>query len=417
MGYPSITVEIAFATNPLAITPTWTDVTAYVRSMPLIRRGRQNPLTSVEAGEAIVVLDNRDRRFDPTYTSGAYYPNVLPAKKIRISAVWNGTTYRLFTGYVESWPPAWEASNKYSEVAIKCVDAFKFLNLATVTASVGAEATHYALDTLLTTVGWPTNDRVGIGNVALSQQGAAFIAAASLTNVSALQRIQDMMQAEDGIFFIDGQGYANFQGRHYRILRTAATTSNGTFGDGGGSELPYQSLEPVYDDTQIWNDVHVTASGGTEQVWTDVTSLTTYFQRTLTKTGLIFGDATPFGGQSIDNEASSMAEWLLYNYKNPLFRFDSMTLEGGYSDSLWPHMLGREISDRITVKRRPPPSGSTVISKDCWIEAIEHRITDITASYLRWQTRWQLSEAGTKTWWILDDTTYSVLNTATIPGF
>jgi hypothetical protein len=31
-------------------------------------------------------LDNLDRRFDPTYTSGAYYPNVLPMRRVRISS-------------------------------------------------------------------------------------------------------------------------------------------------------------------------------------------------------------------------------------------------------------------------------------------------------------------------------------------
>src|SRR5215213_3092239 len=111
MSFPTITVEIAFATAPLAVTPTWTDVTAYVKSIPQIRRGRQNALTGIEAGTAVVVLDNRTRRFDPTYASGAYYPNVLPGRKIRISAVYNSTTYYLFTGFIDTWPPEWEASN------------------------------------------------------------------------------------------------------------------------------------------------------------------------------------------------------------------------------------------------------------------------------------------------------------------
>ncbi len=112
-----------------------------------------------------------------------------------------------------------------------------------------------------------------------------------------------------------------------------------------------------------------------------------------------------------------MADWLLAQYKDPTLRFDSINLEGGASDSLWPQMLGRTISNRITVKRRPPPSGSTVLSRECWIEAVEHRIPNITATYLRWQTKWQLSEATAHGWWLLDDTTYSVLDSTTVPAF
>lgn len=419
MAYPQITVEIAFTNNPINASPInfFTDITDYVIAIPSIRRGRQSPFTGIEAGTAVVVLDNRTRAFDPTYASGAFSPYVLPGRRIRIRATWSGTNYYLFDGFIDTWPPAWEASNKNSTVTITCTDAFKFFNLATVSSSLPAEATHYALDTLLNLLGWPSTWRNGIGNVAVSLQGQAFIKAITVTNKNALQHIQDLMDAESGLFFIDGQGRATFHNRHFRFLRSEATTSNGTFGDGGGSELPYQSLNPAYDDTQVWNDVHVTADAGTEQIASDSTSQTTYFKRTLTKTGLLYGDATPYGGQAPDNEAASMASWLLYNYKNPSLRFDRITLEGGYSDSLWPHMLGREISDRITVKRRPPPNGSSTITKDCWIEAVEHRITDITGSYLRWQTSWQLSEANSQAWWILNDTTYSVLDSTTIPAF
>lgn len=409
MGYPTITVEIAFEINPFAVTPTYTDVTAYVRSIPIIRSGRQNVLTSIEAGEATVVLDNQDRRFDPTYASSPYYPYVAPMRRIRIKAVWSGTTYYLFTGYVEEWPPTWEASNQHSEVTIRCVDGFKFFNLNSLTGLFGAEFSNYAVASVLNVTGWPSGER-NIGG------GQAFIESVTLTNKSALTHLQDIATAESGLFFIDGKGRATFQGRHYRLKTSVATTSQGTFGDGVG-ELPYQALQPNYDDSQIWNDIHVTADGGTEQISTDTISQGTYFKRTLVRSGLIIGDASPFGGNSQDNEAKGMADWLLVQYKDPTLRFDNITLEGNVSDALWPHMLGRQLSDRITVKRRPPPSGSTVIAKDCWIEAIEHRIPNITASYLRWQTKWQLSEATVHGWWVLDDTTYSVLDSTTVLAF
>jgi hypothetical protein len=409
MGYPTITVEIQFQPDPFTLIPVYTDVTAYVRSIPSIRMGRQNVLTSIEAGEATIVLDNRDRRYDPTYIYSPHYPYVTPMRRVRIKAVWNSVTYYLFTGFVEEWPPAWEASNQNSEIAIRCVDGFKFFNLYTLTGIFGAEFSNYAVTTILNTTGWPSADR----NVGAGQ---AFISSQTLTNKSALTHLQDIVTAEGGLFFIDGQGRATFQGRHYRLKTSTSTTSQGTFGDASG-ELPYQSLQPAYDDAQIWNDIHVTAEGGTEQISEDAESKGMYFKRTLVRSGLVLGDASPFGGNTPDNEAKGMADWLLSQYKDPTLRFDNITLEGGVSDSLWPHMLGRTISNRITVKRRPPPSGSTALSRECWIEAVEHRIPNITASYLRWQTKWQLSEATAHGWWLLDDTTYSVLDSTTVPAF
>lgn len=69
---PTLTVQIALASTPLATSPTWTDVSDYVRAGS-VRIGRSNELADFQAGVLSVDLDNRDRRFDPTYTSGPYY--------------------------------------------------------------------------------------------------------------------------------------------------------------------------------------------------------------------------------------------------------------------------------------------------------------------------------------------------------
>lgn len=102
MALPTIAVAIAFTTNP-ASTPSWTDVTTYVAGFTY-NRGRSHELENVQAGTASVMLDNRDRRFDPTYASSPYSPNVRPMRRLRIQAVWSAVTYDLFHGYIEAWP-------------------------------------------------------------------------------------------------------------------------------------------------------------------------------------------------------------------------------------------------------------------------------------------------------------------------
>jgi hypothetical protein len=111
---PQITVRIAFGNAPFdAISSlVWTDISAYVwlENNPggqaiAITRGRQFELDKVQAGTLTLVLDNRDRRFDPDNAASPYYPNVIPTRRVNVRATWNSITYDLYTGYVESWVP------------------------------------------------------------------------------------------------------------------------------------------------------------------------------------------------------------------------------------------------------------------------------------------------------------------------
>lgn len=124
-------VEVAFTTDPLAVPGTWTDISDYVRGVST-RRGRNHELGRMQAGEIMVRLDNRDRRFDPTYTSGPYYPNVIPMRHFRVRATY-GSTYPGFYGFVEDWGQTWPepAANAQgdAEIELHAVDGFKVLSL------------------------------------------------------------------------------------------------------------------------------------------------------------------------------------------------------------------------------------------------------------------------------------------------
>lgn len=128
------TVEVDFTTALLGVPSTWTDVTTYVRGLET-RRGRNHELGKMQAGEASLTLDNRDRRFDPTYTSGPYYPNVVPMRHIRIRATNLAVTYDLFVGFVEDWGQQWAGPAAANQGDATCemhlVDAFSVLNRIT----------------------------------------------------------------------------------------------------------------------------------------------------------------------------------------------------------------------------------------------------------------------------------------------
>jgi hypothetical protein len=126
MAYPVVKVEIAFADGPYVASPTWTDVTTYVREIS-IRRGRSDEFQDFDAGTASLTLDNRTRIFDPTLTTGTYYGNLVPRRQIKITATNNGTVYPVYRGYISGWPMSITEAGFDATVTLECYDALGLL--------------------------------------------------------------------------------------------------------------------------------------------------------------------------------------------------------------------------------------------------------------------------------------------------
>ena len=131
MALPVLTVSVAFGDNWNDASPTWTDVTADVRADPgvRIRRGRRSRLDRMPPGELSVVLDNRDRAYDPLYAAGAHYGDLVPMTPIRVQAVHNTVTYTLFRGLVAEWPVAESGPRGDSTVTVRALDGLTMLAL------------------------------------------------------------------------------------------------------------------------------------------------------------------------------------------------------------------------------------------------------------------------------------------------
>ena len=126
MAYPTAIVSIAFNDGPYVASPTWTDVSSYVRSMTT-DRSRPDDWGNF-TGSATVELDNRTRLFDPFYTSGTYYGKLLPRRQIKIEATYASTTYPVFRGFIDGWPASWTDAGLDSTVTIQCYDALSLLS-------------------------------------------------------------------------------------------------------------------------------------------------------------------------------------------------------------------------------------------------------------------------------------------------
>jgi len=122
-----VTVEAAFGDNPLDTSPTWTDISAYVRDVS-ISRGRQSEFAKYAPGTATIRLDNRDRRFDPEYTSGPYYGDLVPMVPVRVTSNYNGgTDYTLYYGFITGWPTVYNQANTDAVSIVKAIDANRLL--------------------------------------------------------------------------------------------------------------------------------------------------------------------------------------------------------------------------------------------------------------------------------------------------
>lgn len=379
MARPSYTVTITFAADV---------VVAGVQEIE-IARGREDAADRVEAGTCRLVLENSDGRFSPENGASPYNGYVRPGRLVRVEATFAAVTYGLFYGHVQRWIPRPLAGDE--QVVVECVDPFlRFQGQALSTAFASA-LTGTRLAALLDAMGWSAALRD-------LNAGRSTLPAFTLSSETGLAHLQDVVEAEGGLCWVEGDGKVTFRDRHARYLDTVSTTSQITCG--GASGLGFEGLEYDYAIDQVQNDVRITRTGGVEQVASDATSQTDYGVRTLRRTSPHYTN---------DNEALGFAQWVVSQRKAPLPRLHRLVLQGGGSDDLWVQMLSRRLNDRITVVHTFP--GALALNRQFWIEGVEHKVRRGLNEHA---TTWLLSAVDLTTYVILDTST---LNSAHVLGF
>ncbi len=131
----TVELSIGWTSDPsVAIgSTTWTDESSKLRSIAT-SRGRSDELGTFQAGKATFVLDNRDRRFDPNYTAGPLYGNLLPMRRVRLLL----NTVAVWHGFLDDIPQTYHLTNKDATVTLNCTDAFAVFALQKLPESVYA---------------------------------------------------------------------------------------------------------------------------------------------------------------------------------------------------------------------------------------------------------------------------------------
>lgn len=385
----------------------WTSITGYATSVQ-IRRGAnrvEGPALRYEAGTITIELDNSDRRFDPSNLSGPYVSagvtQVTPMRGVRIRATHNGTTYDLARGYADAWQIAYSGPD-YSTCTLTATDGTKVLSAfeRVAVAPVGSsERSGARVNRILDSAAWPSTDRV-------IAAGDSTMQATDLSG-SAWTELLLVQDSELGELYVDAAGRIVFRNRQGILEDARSTTSQVTFGDGGGAELPYTDAAPVYDEASLKNLFRVARVGGVQQVKSDAVSISKYLTHTFDRSDLLL---------ETDAEASNWAGWALSQDKDPELRFASIVVDPmGHADTdedaLFVQCLSRQIGDRITTVRRPPGGGSPII-QDSFIRGISHDILERS-----WRTTWQLQAASHFSFWTIGHPTLGAVGTVNAIAF
>ncbi len=115
----------------ILINGTWLDITqyAYQRNGLSITRGLPDETQAAQPSQCTMTLNNRDGRFSPNNTAGAYYPYLTRNTQLRVSVVNQASSsgvpysgYR-FWGEVSAFPPRWDPSQTdvYCDITVSGV--------------------------------------------------------------------------------------------------------------------------------------------------------------------------------------------------------------------------------------------------------------------------------------------------------
>lgn len=322
-----------------------------------VKRGKSQALDRIDAGIADITLNNNDREFDPLYPDSLYYGFLVPRKKVRITA----NDKPVFFGFIEDLDLNYLPENR-STVSISVADALsQFTNTGiedyTPVSQLSGARVNAVLD--LPAIGWSSTERrIDDGNSIMLDADVA-------NGTGALDYLKLVALSEQGNLFMGKDGAVVFQERN-----TATNAVDLIFTDDltptAFTKIPFSRVTNVYGSENLYNQITVTnADAIPDEVYVeDEASIGAYGARAYSVSNVLIPTTT---------ELEDMATRLLFTYSEPLYRFDSITVElDRLSTANQNAVLDLEIGDIVQVEFTPngiPPA----ISLACRILGISQQ--------------------------------------------
>lgn len=194
---------------------------------------------------------------------------------------------------------------------------------------------------------------------------------------SGLAYLQKLEVTELGELFVTRDGKVRLLGRR-ESQQGAYLTSQATLADAtpGAGEVGYRDVGFDVDEAVIIDRATVSRDGSVAVTYSDAAAIAEFQAIDATYDGLLH-----------DSDAYSYdyAQWIVNTHRTPTSRVGAVEVAlPGDPANAYPKMLGLEIGDRVTLKRRPKVGAA--ITYDYRVEAIAH---DTGGAY--WNTHLQLS--------------------------
>lgn len=386
-NYPLLQLEWAPTTKPTEATQTYVDITTRLREWGW-RYGRNDELGEFPPGSGYVLLDNRDRAFDPDYTSGPWHGYIKPRRAFKLTAKIGSTVYGVFVAYARGFPQAWPAYGHDAVVRVDLVDQLAFL--ATFELPVGfsrdIELSGARVEAVLDAIGY-----TGASNI---QDGTVYMHAINVetAGTSGLGHVRECAAAELGQFF-DYQGELRFHDRTERLGLAEEWVSTYTFSDQHKTTVDAiynNEFSFAFDDTYLVNKVRVDGPDPTTmQAGSAISAAGTADYWPLTKT-------IP-SQLAYEPDRTALAQYEVLRYEQPEYRLPAMTfsLAGQLTDAQRDALLTAGISDAAQVVRTPTGGA---IAADQVIEGVGHtcRVGG------PWTVTLQSSPADVRVYWTLE---------------
>jgi hypothetical protein len=345
-----------FGDSPV-VTPT-VDLSNVTRSIK-IQRGRSIMRDTYEAGSCSVRIIDETGAFNPQNPASPYFGYLTPLRKIRVAATTPTAQHFLFSGYVDSYNYTYPTGQELGYVDIHCFDAFRLFqmaNIASVTGATAGQTTGTRITKILDQVSFPLSMRI-------TDTGSTTVQADPATARTSLQAIKAAEFAEQGAFFIDTEGNAEFKDRADVVnsLVPAPIEFNQTTG------IPYSNLKFAFDDKLIINQASMTRLGGTAQTAVNVDSSAKYFPHGMTLTEMI---------PETDAQVLDIARIYVATRAQTDIRIDLMTLDLLDTDVPTDTIIGLDYFDNVKITN-VQPDGSTIV-KTLQVQGLAWDITPNT---------------------------------------
>ena len=358
------------------------------------KRGRNAQADQFQTGTLSLRIVDQNGDFNAMNISGPYYQLLTPMRKVQITATYGAVTYPVFSGFITSYSTTTPQSSVGDVVytTIQAVDAMRLAQNAQISTVAGTSAGQLSgsrINNLLDAISWPTSMRD-------IDSGLTTVQVDPGTARTALQACQVIETTEFGAFYVDASGSFVFQDRSVTASSVAATPV--VFND-NGTAIDYFNAVWVTNDTLVYNEANITATGLATQTASDAASIAKYFLHSYNQQNLLMQDTAT---------ALNYAQAYVASRAETSVRCDEIQLDL-YTDNYNAGIIAAldlDYFDPVTITTNQP--GSTTLTKTLQVFGKAMEITPNS-----WRVKMTTLEPITDGF-ILDSTLYGILDTSVL---